>query len=221
MAPFRQLFAFVFFDSDFDTAEDSFANLADGAAQSIYRLGRVEVEHRHEVLRAKVCILHQTTPGKQGVGGADGGCVDERHAFVIVMILFQIRSVNDAENVLLMGKEVFGNLHRTNLFQLVGEIAGIPDTVLLLQSMGNNPLMLWAEFPEVGAAGALCAAGVRYIKHIPEPGSIPGVVNEGNTFRTPANITTHSFVPQFIIRTGGGFRVLGVDHKLFVIGVLV
>ena len=166
-------------------------------------------------------IFCQTAPGQQHIGRADGSGVEECHAFVIVMILFQIRSVNDAENVLLMGKEVFGNLHRTNLFQLVGEIAGIPDTVLLLQSMGNNPLMLWAEFPEVEAAGARCAAGVRYIKHIPGPGSIPGVVNEGNTFRTPANITTHSFVPQFIIRTGGGFRVLGVDHKLFVIGVLV
>ena len=111
MAPFRQLFTFIFLDGDFDIAEDFFADAADGTTQSINGLGCVEVEHRHEVLQAKVGIFCQTTPGQQHIGGADGGCVEECHAFVIVMILLQIRTVNDVENVLLMGKEVFGNLH--------------------------------------------------------------------------------------------------------------
>ena len=221
MAPFRQLFAFVFFDGDFDTAQDFFTDLADGAAQSENCLGRIEVKDRRELLWVKVGISRQTAPGKQGVGGADGRCVDKGHAFVIVMILLQIRSVNDAENVLLMGKEVFGNLHRTNLFQLVGEIAGIPDTVLLLQSMGNNPLMLWAEFPEVGAAGARCAAGVRYIKHIPEPGSIPGVVNEGDPLCALPNVASHAFVPQVVLGTGSSIWPLGINHKLLMVRILV
>ena len=111
MAPFRQLFTFIFLDGDFDIAEDFFADAADGTTQSINGLGCVEVEHRHEVLQAKVGIFCQTTPEQQHIGGADGGCVEECHAFVIVMILLQIRTVNDVENVLLMGKEVFGNLH--------------------------------------------------------------------------------------------------------------
>ena len=109
MAPFRQLFAFVFFDGDFDTAQDFFADLADGAAQSIHCLGGIEVKDRHEILCAKVGIFHQTTPGKQGIGGAYGGCVDECHAFVEVMIPLQMRSVNDVEDVLLMGKEILCN----------------------------------------------------------------------------------------------------------------
>ena len=166
-------------------------------------------------------IFCQTAPGQQHIGRADGSSVEECHAFVIVMILFQIRSVNDAEKVLLMGKEVFGDFHGTNLFQLAGKVTSIPDAVLLLQSMGNSLLMLWAEFPEVGAAGTLRGAGVCHIEHIFQLRSVPGVVDKSDAFRTPANITTHSFVPQFIIRTGGGFRALGVDHKLFVIGVLV
>ena len=221
MAPFRQLFTFIFLNGDFDIAEDFFADAADGTTQSINGLGCVEVEHRHEVLRAKVGIFGKTTPGQQHIGGADGCGVEECHAFVIVMILFQIRSVNDAENVLLMGKEVFGNLHRTNLFQLVGEIAGIPDTVLLLQSMGNNPLMLWAEFPEVGAAGALCAAGVRYIKHIPEPGSIPGVVDEGDPLCALPNVASHAFVPQVVLGAGSSIWPLGINHKLLMVRILV
>ena len=132
MAPFRQLFAFVFFDGDFDTAQDSFTDLADGAAQSENRLRRIEVKDRHELLRVKVGISRQTAPGQQGVGGADGGCVEECHAFVIVMIPLQIRSVNDAEDVLLVGKEILCDFHGRNLFQLVNEISGVLNIVLFL-----------------------------------------------------------------------------------------
>ena len=137
------------------------------------------------------------------------------------MILFQIRSVNDAEYVLLMGKEVFGNFHRTNLFQLVSEVASIPDAVLLLQSMGNNLLMLWAEFPEVGAAGSLCTASVRYIEHIPEPGSIPGVVNEYNPLCAPPNVSPHALIPQVVFGAGSSIWPLGIDHKLLMVRVFV
>ena len=132
MAPFRQLFAFVFFDGDFDTAQYRFADLADGAAQSVHCLGCIEVKDRHEILCAKVGILNQPAPGKQGVGGAYGGCVDECHAFVEVMIPLQMRSVNDVEDILLMGKEVFRDFHGRNLFQLVNEISGVLNIVLFL-----------------------------------------------------------------------------------------
>ena len=132
MAPFRQLFPFVFFDGDFDTAQDFFTDLADGAAQGEYSLGRIEVKDRHEILRVKVGISCQPAPGKQGVGGADGGCVEECHAFVIVMILLQIRSVNDVEDVLLVGKEILCDFHGRNLFQLVNEISGVLNIVLFL-----------------------------------------------------------------------------------------
>ena len=132
MAPFRQLFAFVFFDGDFDTAQNFFADFTDGAAQGEYGLGRIEVKDRHELLRVKVVISRQPAPGKQGVGGADGGCVEECHTFVIVMIPLQIRSVNDAEDVLLVGKEILCDFHGRNLFQLVNEISGVLNIVLFL-----------------------------------------------------------------------------------------
>ena len=132
MAPFRQLFAFVFFDGDFDTAQDFFADLADSAAKSIHCLGSIEVKDRHEILCAKVGILNQTAPGKQCIGGAYGGCVDECHAFVEVMIPLQMRSVNDVEDVLLVGKEILCDFHGRNLFQLVNEISGVLNIVLFL-----------------------------------------------------------------------------------------
>ena len=166
-------------------------------------------------------IFCQTTPGQQHIGGADGSGVEECYAFVIVMILFQIRSVNDAENVLLMGEKVFCDFHRRNLFQEVRKAARITNIVLQLQRIGNDLFMFRAEFPEVGAAGTLRGASVCHIEHIFQLRSVLGVVDKSDAFRTPANITPHSFVPQFIIRAGGGFGALGIDHELFVVGVLV
>lgn len=127
----------------------------------------------------------------------------------------------DAEDVLLMGKKVFRDFYGRNLFQLVREVAGVPDVVRLLQSMGNNLLMLRVVFPEVGAAGALCTAGVSYIEHIPEPGSIPGLVNEGDPFCALSNVASHAFVPQVVFRACGSIWSLGVDHELFMVWVLV
>ena len=81
--------------------------------------------------------------------------------------------------------------------------------------------MLWAEFPEVGAAGALCAAGVRYIKHIPEPGSIPGVVDEGDPLCALPNVASHAFVPQVVLGAGSSIWPLGVNHHLFMERIFV
>ena len=221
MAPFRQLFAFVFFDGDFDTAENFFADLADGAAQSVHCLGCIEVKDRHEILCAKVSIVKKCAPGKQCIIDTDCGRVDERHTFVIVMIPFQIRSVNDVEDVLLMGKEVFRDFHGRNLFQLVNEISGVLNIVLFLQCIRNYLRMLRAVFPEIGTAGAFRGAGIRYIEHIFQLRSVPGVVNEGDALCTSANIAPHSLVPQIIVRAGRGVGPLGVDHELFVVWVFV
>ena len=173
MAPFRQLFAFVFFDGDFDTAQDFFTDLADGATQGEYGLGRIEVKDRYELLRGKVGISRQPAPGKQGVGGADGGCVEECHAFVIVMIPLQIRSVNDAKNVLLVGKEIFCDFDGGNLLQLLCDAAIIGNGKLFLQSGRNCRLMLRAVFPEIGAAGAFRGSGICHIEHIFHFGTSP------------------------------------------------
>lgn len=75
--------------------------MADSGSQGSYRLGGIEVKDRLEVLRAKKGIRIQAAPGKQDVGGADGGCIKESHALVIIIIPLQIRPVNSAEDVLL------------------------------------------------------------------------------------------------------------------------
>lgn len=88
-----------------------------------------------------------------------------------------------------MGKEILCNFDGGNLFQLVNEISGKLDIVLFFQCIRNYLRMLRAVFPEIGAAGAFRGAGIRYIENIFELRSVPGVVDECDAFRTPANIT--------------------------------
>ena len=92
---------------------------------------------------------------------------------------------------------------------------------LFLQSGGNCLRMLRVVFPEIGAAGAFGAAGICHIEHILEFGIVSRIVNEGDALCASANITPHSPVPQFVIRTGRGVGPLGVDHELLVVRVLV
>ena len=137
------------------------------------------------------------------------------------MILLQIGTVNDAENVLLVGKIVFRNFYSGNLMKLFREAAIMGDLKLFFQGSGNHLLMLRAVFPEVRITGVLRGAGVCHIENIFELGRITGVVNEGDSLCTASNIATHSLVPQLIVCTGGGFRPLGVDHELFMVWVLI
>ena len=132
----------ISFDGDFHGPQDGFADLADGAAQGGYRLGGVEIQHRGKVLRGKAAGLCQTAPGKQGIVYADCRCVDECHAFVIFMIPFQAGTVNDAEDVLLVGQKIVGHLDIDNLFQQLRKVPGAGDGELLFQVSRDRLLML-------------------------------------------------------------------------------
>ena len=81
--------------------------------------------------------------------------------------------------------------------------------------------MLRAVFPEIGAAGAFRGSRICHIEHIFQLRHIPGVVNEGDALCSPANVTPHSLVPQFVVCAGRGVGALGIDHELFMVGILV
>lgn len=137
------------------------------------------------------------------------------------MIPLQIRSVNDAKDVLLVGKIVFRDLNAGNLVELFHEIFIKGNPKLLFQGSGNHLLMLWAVFPKIWAAGTLPLPGVCYVKHIFELGSVPGIVYECDSFCTSADVAAHAVVPKIVFCAGGGFGPLGIDHKLLMVGVFV
>ena len=211
----------ISFDGDFHGSQDGFADLADGAAQGGYGLGCVEIQYRGEILRGKVVTLCQTASGKQGIVYADCRRIDESHAFVIFMIAFQSGTVNDAEDILLVGQEVLRCVVVGNLFQLLRKVPGAGDGELLFQVSGDRLFMLRTVAPEVGTAGSFAAAGVGDIEHILELRSVPRGINQGNALGSPADVAAHVLVPDVKAGTGSGFRALGIDQELLVVRILV
>ncbi len=71
----------------------------------------------------EVFLRLQPTAGQQGVGGADNGGVAERRAHVEIIILTEKRTVNDAEDVVLIVLPVFIHKLGGDLLHLLGKVA--------------------------------------------------------------------------------------------------
>lgn len=119
MTPFCDFLTLILFDGDFNLPQNGFADLADSTAQSGNGFRGIEIQNRLKVLIVEGCF--QATPGHKGIGGADRSGVEKSHTFAIVMILLQVGTVNDAEDVLLMIQPVLGSQNRSDLIQLLTE----------------------------------------------------------------------------------------------------
>ena len=64
-------------------------------------------------------------------------------------------------------------------------------------------------------------SGVGNIKDITQARSVPGIVHQSDSLGAAPYIPAHLFIPQIVLRTGGGVRSLGIDHQLLVERVLV
>jgi len=64
-------------------------------------------------------------------------------------------------------------------------------------------------------------AGVGNIEHIAQAGPVAGIVHQGDALGTAPHIPAHAVIPQVILGAGGSVRALGVDHQLFIVGVLI
>lgn len=215
------MLSIISFDGDFHGSQDGFADFTDGAAQGGYGLGSVEIQHRGKILRSEVLTLCQAASGKQGIVYADCRRIDESHAFVILMIPFQRGTVNDAKDILLVGKEVLCCFVVGNLFQLLCKASSAWNEELLFQVSGDRLFMLRTVTPEVETAGSFAASGVGDIKHIFQLRDVAGGVNQGNALGSPADVAAHVLVPDVKAGTGSGFRALGIDQKLLVVRILV
>jgi len=105
--------------------------------------------------------------------------------------------------------------------KLVGKALFAGDLIAPLQRLQHRPHVFLLKLPEVRAAGIFPAARVGHIEHIPQPGLVTAGVDEGDALAAAPDIPAHALVPELIFGAGGGGGALGVDHKLFVEGVLV
>lgn len=91
----------------------------------------------------------------------------------------------------------------------------------LFQRGGNDALMFLLKLPQIRTAGLFSIAGVGHIEYIAQPGRFAATVDNSDTTASTPDIPAHALMPKVILRAGGGLRALGVDHKLFVIGIFV
>ena len=107
LAPFREFLSLIVLDGNFDLPQHLFAGFTDRCTEGGNGGRRVEVEHGEEILVEKVFLRLQSAAGQQGVGGADDSGISERCPDVEVIIFFQKRTVNDANDVILIVVPVF------------------------------------------------------------------------------------------------------------------
>ena len=220
VAPFRELFALIILDGDADLPQHLLVHLADRCAQRPNRGRGIEVKNRHKVLVLEVAFRLQTAAGHQGVGNTDGGRRFELDCDVEIIVLLQKRTVNDIAEVLLMLVPILTGQLSGHINKLLGKIV-TGNAVVALQHGRHRPDVLFLHLPQPGGTGMFTGPGVGNIEHIAQPGSVAGIVYQGNTLGATAHIPAHFLIPQVVLGAGGGVRALGVNHHLFMERIFV
>ena len=104
--------------------------------------------------------------------------------------------------------------------QLLGKVIAA-NLVSVLQHGRHRLLIRFLHLPQPGSAGMFTGSGVGNIKDITQARSVPGIVHQSDSLGTAPYIPAHLFIPQIVLRTGGGVRSLGIDHQLLMERVLV
>jgi len=87
-APFREMFAFVIFNGDFDLPQHLLVSFADRRAEGGDGIGRIKIKDAQKVLMLKVFVGFQPAAGHEGIGDADCGGVSELYSDVELIIFF-------------------------------------------------------------------------------------------------------------------------------------
>ena len=219
-APFLVGFALCISDGDADLPQHLLVDLADRCSQRPDGGRGVEIKDRHEIFVVEVAFRLQSAAGHQSVSDADGGGCLKLHSDVILIIFLQKGTVNDIEEVLLMLRPVFLGQFSGYLRKLSGKII-TGNIIGALQHGLHGIQMALLQLPQPGSAGMFTGSGVGNVKDITQARSVPGIIHQSDSLGTAPYITAHLFIPQIVLRTGGGVRSLGIDHQLLMERVLV
>ena len=214
------MLALIVLDGDADLPQNLLVDLADRCAQRPNRGRGIEIENRHEVLMLEILFRIQPTARHQGIGDTDGGGGLKLDFDVVIIVLRQERTVNDIAEVSLMIVPILTRQLSGYIRELLGEIV-TDNTVVALQHGQYRPDVLFFQLPQPGGAGMFTGAGIGNIEHIAQPGSVAGIVHQGDTLGATAHIPSHFFIPQVVLGAGGGVRALGVNHHLFMERIFV
>ena len=207
-------------DGNADLPQHLLIDLADRCSQRSDGCRSIEIKDRHEIFVVEVAFRLQSTAGHQSVSDADGGCCLELYSDVKLIIFLQKGTVNDIEEVLLMLRPVFLGQFSGYLRELSGKIL-TGNIIGALQHGLHGIQIALLQLPQPGSAGMFTGSGVGNVKDITQARSVPGIIHQSDSLGTAPYITAHLFIPQIVLRTGGGVRSLGIDHQLLMERVLV
>ncbi|MBQ3591608.1 MAG: hypothetical protein II979_06665 [Clostridia bacterium] len=161
-----------------------------------------------------------TAPCHDGVGGTYRDRFPEPYSDGTISILLQKGIVNDADDVTAMiVPEFVGKIGSDFLKNIMERY--IRHAVILLKRIEHRIHVFLFHPPQVHRTGILTCSGVGKIIHIFQLWCIGIMINQSNPFGATADVPAHGFVPCIVICTSGSIGTLGVDHELFVVGVLV
>lgn len=221
MAPFREFLALVILDGDFDLPQHLSVDPAHRRAQLGGGFRGIKIEDAQEILMLEAVVRFKPAAGHERVGDADGGGTLEGRSYVELIIPVKKGIVNDGEDIPLIVPPVFLRKLRRDALKLVGKPSFPVHTVAAFQHGAYRVCVFLPVFPQIAALWKFPAARVRHVEHIPKPRPFAAAVDEGDALGAPADIPAHLFVPEVILRAGGGVRTLGVDHDLLGVGVFV
>jgi hypothetical protein len=220
-APFRDFLALVILDGDFDLPQHQLAGLADGRSKGGDGLRGVEIKDVQKILMLEVISRLHPAAGQQRIGGADNGGVPKSGSDVELIIVLQKGTVNDADNIVPIVVPVFIYKLRRHTLHLIGKSVFTGNVEALLQRRRYHLTMLLPVFPKIRAARVLAAAGIGNIEYISEFGLVAAGIHKGDALAASPHIAAHLFIPKVVFRAGRGFRALGENHELFIVGVLI
>ena len=158
--------------------------------------------------------------GQQRIGGADSGGVPKSGSDVELIIVLQKGTVNDADNIAPVIVPVFIYKLRRHMLHLIGNSVFTGNVKALFQRRRYHLTMLLPVFPKIRAARVLAAAGIGNIEYISEFGLVAAGIHKGDALAASPHIAAHLLIPKVVFRAGRGFRALGEDHELLVVGYL-
>ena len=110
---------------------------------------------------------------------------------------------------------------RRHTLQLIGKSVFTGNVKALFQRRRYHLTMLLPVFPKIRAARVLAAAGIGNIEYISEFGLVAAGIHKGDALAASPHIAAHLLIPTVVSRAGRGFRALGENHELLVVGVLI
>ena len=128
-------------------SQNALADLADGGSKDGYCIGRIEIKDGLEIVVVESAFRVQAAAFQYGVGGADGGGAPKGDPDFKLIVIGQIRSVNDVKDVAEVVLPELRNHLRGHGIDLLLDPASVFDPVSVREHLRYRRIVFVPIFP--------------------------------------------------------------------------